>query len=293
MWFNWLSTSQATASSSSLMMTIRRALLAPSRVGLAIGFLGTLAVGLALRYRFPDLAGTDTFAYWIVDPADPYSSPTFPERGTFLYSPAMALIMAPLGALPWAVVAWLWLAAQAAVLSWSLGAMSVMVAMSIVVAPDLLYGNVAIFILAISAFGSRWPALWALPILAKGTPVVGLVWFLARGEYRKLAIAVFTTVALVAVSLVYAPTAWLDWIGVLASAAAVPDASFAPLWVRWPLAAVLTAWAARTDRPWLVPIAVAVSFGHGWLSTYTVALGAVTVARPALLEVVAPGSTTA
>ncbi len=255
----------------------RRALLARSWSGLLIGFAGALLVGIWLRSVFPDLAGTDTYAYWIVDPTDPYSS-VFPQRGTFLYSPAMAMLMAPLGLLPWEVVAAGWLVVQALVLAALLGPLGAIVAMSVIVGVDLLYGNVAIFMMAVTVVGFRWPALWALPVLAKVTPVVGLVWFAARSEWRNLGIALGTLGVLSLVSLVYAPQAWFDWIRLLIDMSAVPS-GIAPLWIRWPLAALLTVWGARTNRKWVVPIAVAVSFGHPWPSTYTVAFGAIALFR--------------
>ena len=38
--------------------------------------------------------------------------------------------------------------------------------------------------------GLGWPAAWALPLLPKVTPGIGVVWFLVRREWRSLAIAV-------------------------------------------------------------------------------------------------------
>ena len=190
----------------------------------------------------------------------------------------MAMLMAPLGSLPWEVVQAGWLVVQALVLAAVLGPLGAIVAMSIIVGTDLLYGNVAIFIMAVTVVGFRWPALWALPILAKVTPVVGLVWFAARCEWRNLGIALATVGVLSIASFVYAPQAWFDWARLLIDMSAVPS-GLAPLWIRWPLAALLTVWGARTDRTWVVPIAVAISFGHSWPSTFTVAFGAIALMR--------------
>src|SRR3989442_144874 len=126
----------------------------------------------------------------------------------------------------------------------------------------LLLGNVQILIAAVAIAGFRWPALWALPALTKVGPGVGLVWFIARKEWRSLAIALASTVALAVASFLLAPWAWGDWLGFLQRNAATP--SFVPVvpiafQIRLALGAALIVWGARTDRPWTVPIAVGFS----------------------------------
>ena len=108
-------------------------------------------------------------------------------------------------------------------------------------------------------FGLRWPALWAFPLLTKVTPGIGILWFLARREWRNLAIAVGATVVIAAVSFAYPPSDWFDWIAFLA---ANVDHEY-PFWiipvslpVRLAMSAILTWWGAVTDRPWVLPLAV-------------------------------------
>ena len=73
-------------------------------------------------------------------------------------------------------------------------------------------GNIHLLLgLAIVA-GTRWPALWAFPLLTKITPGIGLIWFAARREWRNLAIALVATVVVVGVSYVLAPWLWADFI---------------------------------------------------------------------------------
>src|SRR4029078_312592 len=106
--------------------------------------------------------------------------------------------------------------------------------------------------------GFRWPAAWALVLLTKITPGIGLLWFAVRREWRHLAIALFATAAIAAVAVVVRPQEWRDWVDVVignagkgGTWASVP----VPLWIRLPLAAALVVWGARTDRAWTVPIA--------------------------------------
>ena len=63
--------------------------------------------------------------------------------------------------------------------------------------------------------GFRYPATWALMLLTKVTPGIGLLWFLVRREWRALAIALGVTAAIVAVSFVLDRSAWEEWIAIL------------------------------------------------------------------------------
>ena len=47
-----------------------------------------------------------------------------------------------------------------------------------------------------------------------------------------------------------------------------------PLVIRFPLAVVLLWWAARTDRPWLVPIACMAALPVIWFNGLSMLLGA-------------------
>ena len=72
-------------------------------------------------------------------------------------------------------------------------------------------------------------------------------------------------VALLAVSVLVSPGAWQDWFDFLreqrrrllrAWSTCPPWPSPSPWWSGFPLALVLVVVAARTDRPWLVPVAM-------------------------------------
>ena len=124
---------------------------------------------------------------------------------------------------------------------------------------EIAHGNIHILFGAIAILGLRYPALWAFVLLSKVTPGIGLLWFLARKEWRNLAIALGVTAIIALASFVYAPGDWFDWASLLITSA---DYKFAQwvvpisLPVRLAMSAILVVWGARTDRPWVLPIAV-------------------------------------
>ena len=115
--------------------------------------------------------------------------------------------------------------------------------------------NLPMGLAIVAAF--RWPALWAFPLLTKATPGVGVIWFAFRREWRPFAIAVGTTVGLVAVSMLTAPDLWIRYVDFLANdidhVAGWPFPY--PIWIRLPLAIILVIWGARTDHRCVVPAA--------------------------------------
>jgi hypothetical protein len=126
-------------------------------------------------------------------------------------------------------------------------------------------GNVWAFFALVLVFGFRRPALWALPALTKITPFLGPVWFAARREWRNVAIAVGTTFGIAAVSAAASPHLWSEWFHFLLTThpsrtgIAPPSALFPTsvlLATELPIALALTIYAARRDRPWLLPVAM-------------------------------------
>ena len=117
--------------------------------------------------------------------------------------------------------------------------------------------------------GFRWPALWALPLLTKVSPGVGLLWFALRREWRNLAIAIGATVAISGVSFVVAPDLWFQWVRVLTEAAKAPDWVFIipiPFWIRAIAAVAIVSWGALTDRSWTVPVASMLALPILWVN---------------------------
>ena len=221
--------------------------------------------------------GFDAFAYWSVHLADPYRA-TAGALGAFTYSPVMARAFAPASLLAWPQFLWLWTALLSGTVVW-LGRGSVRTVLALFAFPpvalELYHGNVHLLIAAAIVLGFRYPFAWALPILTKVTPGIGLTWFLVRREWRSLAIALLATAALAAVSLAVDGRLWVDWIteSLGRTAAGAPLHQFAlpvPLWLRVPAAFLIVAWGARTDRRWTIPLAVTVALPVLWPTGFAV-----------------------
>jgi hypothetical protein len=219
--------------------------------------------------------GFDAFAYWSVDPAQPYRTPVG-GLSAFNYSPPIARLFGLLSNVDWYSFLWLWLAVMLATVIW-LGGHGRRVVWLLAFPPvalELYHGNVHLLIAAAIALGFRHPWTWAFILLTKVTPGVGLAWFAVRREWRSLAIAIGLTGAIVAVSMAVDGHLWVDWLGFLGRAgegATVAQFEIAlPLWVRLPAALGLVVWGARTDRRWTVPAAVTLGLPILWPSGFAI-----------------------
>jgi len=115
--------------------------------------------------------------------------------------------------------------------------------------------------------------------LTKVTPGVGVLWFLVRREWRSLAIALGATAAIAAISFALDPAQWMRWFDVLrGDLGGAGGGSFETVgWYlpialapRLVVAAVLIAYAARSNRPWLVPVGVVLAMPVIWLNSLAV-----------------------
>lgn len=232
--------------------------------------------------------GFDAFAYWALDPADPYTVPagTF---GAFTYTPVIAILFAPFGQLPWTTFLWLWTSVLVATVIW-LGWRSALLVLAFPpVALDLYHGNIHLLMAAAIALGFRYPAAWSFLLLTKVTPGVGLVWFAVRREWRPLGIALAVTGGLILGSLLIDPSLWAMWLqeSILKTAGGAPLGQFSiaiPLLLRLPLAVAVIAWGARTDRRWTVPVGATLALPILWPSGFAVlaALWPIAQRRPEL-----------
>lgn len=202
----------------------------------------------------------DGHAYWAADPLNPYNFGGLYTQDAYFYSPVFTQLLGPLHGLPWPIFAGLWTLVLVAVLAWLSGSWFGYVLLVPFVFIELAMGNIHLLMAAAIVAGFRWPAAWALILLTKVTPGVGLLWFVARREWRSLAVAIAVTAVLAAVSFAAAPGLWSDWVSVVRTTeSGVVRAStpfdFIPLAGRVLIAAVLVVWGARTDRRWIVPVA--------------------------------------
>ena len=243
----------------------------PTWVGLAVGLaLWALVVVFAEPWGRLWGTGQDARCYWQATLANPYLHSDWNDPIAYVYSPAFLQLVSPLTALPWQA----FMAAWTAIL---IGAVRVLSGPRLLAAGllfpfaamEIAGGNVSLLLAVAIVAGFRWPAAWAIVLLTKITPGIGLLWFAVRREWRSLAIAVGATVAIAVVSFAILPDQWRTWVDVvIRNIAAGKSGTWAsvpvPLWVRLPAAVALVVWGARTDRRWTVPVASMLALPALW-----------------------------
>jgi hypothetical protein len=250
---------------------VRNRLLRDGYIVLAVVF-----VGLRLFDIEPWADSVDAYAYWTTRTGDFFAAAETGRIGAYLYSPAFAQLLAPLVVvLPVAVFTALWTAINFAALWWLVGRLALPSLLFLPISFEIISGNVHLLYAVAIVAGFRYPATWALMFLTKVTPGVGVLWFGVRREWRSFAIALGATAAIVAASVVLDRSAWEQWIGILRTdLSGAGQASFStvgwylgvPLVPRLAAAIVIVAYAARTDRRWLAPVAVVLSLPVLWLN---------------------------
>lgn len=219
--------------------------------------------------------GFDAFAYWAVNGNDPYGTGVG-GLGAFNYSPPIARLFDPFGAISWPSFLWIWTALLIGNLVF-LGRRGVRTLWLLALPPvaiELYHGNIHLWIAAAILLGFRYPWTWAFIVLTKVTPGLGLVWFAVRREWRPLAVAAGVTGAIVAVSMVLDWHLWEEWFQFLTT---TPEggsvAQFQigiPLLIRLPIAIILVAWGGLTDRRWTVPLAATLALPVLWFSGFAI-----------------------
>ncbi|HXI45513.1 MAG TPA: glycosyltransferase 87 family protein [Candidatus Acidoferrales bacterium] len=217
----------------------------------------------------------DLHAYWITRDGVDYAARAPGPAGTYLYSPAFAQAIRPLTILPLPLFAAIWTALGGVLLWWLTGRRVLLFALLPPVLLTLVQGQLDLAYAAVAVVGLRWPAAWALPLLTKVTPGIGVAWFLVRREWRSLAIAVAATAIIAAVSFALDPAAWPSWISLLVrTQGPVSDPNLiyvpVPLLVRAPFALAVVAWGAWTSRRWTVPVAMTLAMPILWINSVTI-----------------------
>lgn len=248
-----------------------------------------------------DYLGWDSRAYYdaLLSP-DPYAAAGVGVIGSYLYPPPFLQLLAPAAALPWPLFMFGWTAlltaAGVALLRRVPQAYRSMLPLLVILAgADIWAGNINLLLAYGAVVGLSVPAAWAGLALTKVTPGVGALWLAFRGRWPEFGLAVVMTVTIAAVSFVASPQLWGDWLTLMfgedaggAYAASIPI----PLFVRLPLAVATLWWAARTDRPWLVPCACLLALPVIWFNGLSLLLGSVALldARPHMASIPTPRS---
>jgi hypothetical protein len=241
--------------------------------------LALLLAAAAFAYLMVNVYLGDSYGYWqtirldhLYYTADPDTAP----HG-YLYAPVFVQILLPLILLPWEVFHAIWLAAMIALLFWMSGRWVALLLFALFFAPFaigllaaprhyLSSGNIFLPMALAVVAGFRWPWTYSFLLLTKVTPGIGLLWFLARAEWRNLFIALGATAAVALVSFSFSWTMWFDWFTVLRNNVGNPEPAFAiqllPLIPRLAIAAAITLVGARYDARWVVPIAAMIALPY-------------------------------
>lgn len=256
------------------------------------GYFILAAVFVALRLFAiePWADSVDAYAYWTTRSGDFYAAAATGQIGAYLYSPAFAQALAPLVILPLAFFTAFWTAINFAALWWLIGRWALPSMLFLPIPFEIISGNVHLLYAVAIVAGFRYSATWALMLLTKVTPGIGLLWFLVRREWRALVLALAFTAVIVVVSFVLDRAAWEQWIAILrADLAGAGQGSLettgwylaVPLLPRLIFAALITVVAGLTDRRWLVPVAVVVALPVVWLNGLAVLVAVVPLWRDA------------
>lgn len=247
----------------------------------ALTALGALVTAYVVWWKVGDGIAIDAHAYWSLDLADPYSSALTSPTDAFLYSPAVAQAMSLFAALPWDVFMPLWTTLSGVALVAMAGPLTLPILFTEPVLYELDLGNINLLLGAAIVLGFRYPAAWSFVLLTKVTPGVCLVWFAVRREWRNLAIALGVTAGIALVSFVLAPELWVAWLTTIPASPPGPRLQpDIPLPIRLALALVLTIWAARTNRRWVVPIAAVLALPQLRYSGFALLVAVIPLSRP-------------
>jgi hypothetical protein len=233
----------------------------------------------------------DTHSYWLAGGSEhPYAATIasgFDDSVNlykYRYPPPLAQIFAVLHLLPFPVAAGLWVAMLFCIFLVVAGRWAPFLLLFPPTLAELYLGNVNLLIAFAIVIGFRRPAAWAVVLLTKTTPGIGLLWFAFRGEWRALAIALAATAGVAAGSFILAPHLWFEFRDALAVQAGAamdvpPLALQVSLPIRLAIAVPILWFAARTDRAWLVPVAATIAAPAIWGNVLVIVVAAVPLAE--------------
>jgi hypothetical protein len=258
----------------------------PIRLGLsAIG-----VVMLALVFSVPG-PGFDFYAYWAVDPVDPYRIAD--GLGAFHYAPPVIWLAAPFKLLPFDVGYVVWTVLMAGLLVWMTRSWALAWCAFPPVASELYHGNIDLLLAAALVVGFRVSSAWVLLPITKVTTGINLLWPVLRRDGRAIATVALLGAAIIGASLlIQGIDIWRAWIEHLIVRMGRPEAGGAlidfSLWLRLPIAIAVMVWASITARRWLVPIAVVLAMPLLWFHSLAALVAIQPLWRSAFAEPMSP-----
>jgi hypothetical protein len=244
----------------------------------AVLWCGAIASGLA--------AGpSDSRSWYDYHLPAPYQVTDYGLGYGLWFTPPIAFALYPLTLLPWPLFAACWAALQFGALGYLLRRWAFLGILFPPVWWELMAGNVALFMAVAIVIGMRRPAAWALVILLKLTPAVGLLWFVIRREWRSVATALGAAGGIAAITFVFAPGLWRDWWSVIGLNAAASGPGYftipIPLTIRLLLAVALITWGAPRDRKWTVAVGAALGTPVLWFNALAILAAVPRLVSPA------------
>lgn len=229
----------------------------------------------------------DALAYWRPDLDDLYGGRRVGVMSTYLYSPAFAQLMWPFGLLPWPVFAALWSGINLVALVWMVGPVLAAILFFVPFSPvvdEISTGNIHILLGAAIVIGFRWPAAWALLLLTKITPGIGILWFAGARQWRVLLIGIGVTLAISFVSFVTFSNGWFEWLATLQRSADLPVTGEVavipgPLWLRVGAAALVAVLGGFYGLRWLAPVAATIALPVPWSSGMSLLVASLALTR--------------
>ncbi|KLU11134.1 hypothetical protein ABL57_02830 [Kocuria sp. SM24M-10] len=202
----------------------------------------------------PRIYGQDSHAYWLAAQEELYYPRPAGTLDAYLYSPAFLWLIKPLSWLPWPTFLALWTVLLLVIAAWLVWPLRWQWAVPLFIycLPEILVSNIYLLLAVAAVLGTRWPGMWAFPILTKVTMGVGLLWFAGRRQWRNLTVGAVVSLSIVAVGYVLHPQAWQAWFEFLISNRDGTKDGMVLFASRCAVSLALVFVAARFNWPWLI-----------------------------------------
>ncbi len=260
-----------------------------------IGLAGIGAVLLLVVAVYRWSVPADEHAYWLAADRLLHGQPLYDPTATlvtpyaYLYPPPLAQVLVPVVAI---VPSWLFDAAWTVAMGlalWWLAGRDVLRALALVafppVAAEFWFRNINLFLAVMVVLGlRRWAGWFAIGAAIKVSPGLGIPYIALRGRWRDAAIATGVGLAILAVSVVLAPSDWQAYISFLVDRGPAQQSSFLPVpfIARALVAVVLVVIGSRLDQrrgDILLVVAVTLALPSLWFAGLSVLVALVPLSR--------------